>query len=161
MQCEGNRARVRRARRRVVRRATLRVGRRSPRVSGDPRCARVYAESALGLADIDFETRGIHHAGDAVFHELVFSATHCEHWRGLPPTGRIVRYPMLNVFLFEEDRLICERMYFDLLTPLRQLGIARDPTSWSGRVAITLNHPLVVARALVRSMLHADQRLPR
>ena len=30
----------------------------------------------------------------------------------------------LAIFVFEEDRLVCERVYFDLLTILGQLGLA-------------------------------------
>jgi hypothetical protein len=69
----------------------------------------------------------------------------------LPPTGRPVRYAMLNVFAFEADRLVCERMYFDLGTPMRQLGIARDPTSLAGRASIFVSHPITVASAFLRS----------
>lgn len=112
-----------------------------------------YRESADAFGDLSFETRGLYHAGAAVVHEVVFQATHTGAWRGLPATGRVVRYAMLNVFLFEDDGLVCERMYFDLLTPLRQIGIARDPTSIAGRISTVLNHPLTVTRALLREAL--------
>jgi predicted ester cyclase len=112
-----------------------------------------YQESARAFPDLSFETRALYHAGDAVLHEVVFQATQQGGWRGLPPTGRPVRYAMLNVFLFEGDGLVCERMYFDLLTPLRQIGIARDPTSTAGRISTVLNHPLTVTRALLRQAL--------
>jgi hypothetical protein len=56
----------------------------------------------------------------------------------------------LAIFVFEEDRLICERVYFDQATVLRQLGIAHDPLSLSGRVATVLNHPVTVGRAALR-----------
>ena len=59
---------------------------------------------------------------------------------------------MRNIFVFEEDRLVCERLHFDLMTILRQVGIARDPTTLSGRVATFVNHPLVVGRAFVRGL---------
>ena len=51
------------------------------------------------------------------------------------------------------ETMVGERLYFDLGTPLRQLGVARDPTSIGGRVATVVNHPVTVGRALVRSML--------
>ena len=85
--------------------------------------------------------------------EVTFIAVHAGTWRGLPATWRRLRYPMLNVFLFEEDRLVCERMYFDLLTPLRQIGVARDPLSAAGKVAMAINHPVVVAGAFLRSVV--------
>src|SRR6476660_6135463 len=53
----------------------------------------------------------------------------------------------------EEDRLVCERVYFDSNTVLRQLGIARDPLSVGGRVATVLNHPLTVGRAVTRQVV--------
>ena len=53
-------------------------------------------------------------------------------------------------FVFDEDRLLCERIYFDQLTVLRQLGIARDPTTLTGRVETLIGHPLTIGRALVR-----------
>jgi steroid delta-isomerase-like uncharacterized protein len=125
---------------------------------GPEEVSRFYGESAQAFPDLSFETRAIYHADTAVLHEAVFHATHLGSWRGLPATGRTVRYAMLNAFLFEDDRLVCERMYFDLLTPLRQVGIARDPTSFGGRLAIVGNHPLTVGCALLRQAL---RRAPR
>jgi hypothetical protein len=57
------------------------------------------------------------------------------------------------VFVFEEDRLVCERVYFDTNTILRKLGIARDPLSLGGRVATVMNHPLTVGRAAARQLV--------
>jgi steroid delta-isomerase-like uncharacterized protein len=110
-----------------------------------------YAETARAFPSISFETRALHHTGAGVFADVVFHGMHDGPWRGLPGTGRQVEYAMLNFFMFEDERLVCERMYFDLLTVLRQVGIARDPTSLSGRVATLMNHPLTFARALTRS----------
>ena len=56
------------------------------------------------------------------------------------------------VFDFDGERLVCERLYFDRGTPLRQLGVSRDPTSTSGRILTVLNHPVTVGRALFRSV---------
>ncbi len=111
----------------------------------------LYAETRRAFAELAFETTALRHAEDAVLVEVTFVATHAGPWRGLPATHRHIRYPMLNVFLFEEDRLVCERMYFDLLTPLRQIGVARDPLSVAGKVAMALNHPVTVAGAFLRN----------
>jgi limonene-1,2-epoxide hydrolase len=111
-----------------------------------------YDESKRAFGAMRFETKGVHHAGSVVFHEVVFRAKHVGPWRGLWATDREVEYAMLNLFEFEEDRLVCERMYFDLGTPLRQIGIARDPTSLAGRLEIGLCHPLTVGTAFVRSL---------
>jgi hypothetical protein len=59
-----------------------------------------------------------------------------------------------GIFVFEEDRLVCERVYYDLLTVLRGLGVARDPDSISGQLTRLMNHPvhlgLTFGRALLR-----------
>jgi predicted ester cyclase len=110
-------------------------------------------ENERGFPDFRFEPATIHHAADAVIVEGRFKGTHRGVWRGLPPTMRKVDFPLIIVFQFEGDEMICERTYFDIGTPLRQLGVARDPNSTGGKVATALNHPVVVGRALVRSML--------
>lgn len=56
---------------------------------------------------------------------------------------------MTAFFIFEGERLVGERVYFDQATILRQLGLARDPTSVLGRIALVLNHPLTIARAFL------------
>ena len=65
------------------------------------------------------------------------------------------------MFLFEEDRLVCERVYFDAGTVLRQLGIAHDPLTLRGRVATVLNHPLTVGQARGRRAAATGDRAPR
>ena len=118
---------------------------------------RFYAETARAFPDLSFTSPTLRHSDDAVTVETVFRATHRGAWRGLPATGRLVEYAMMNVFLFDEDRLVGERMYFDLMTPLRQIGVARDPTSIGGQIAMALNHPWTVGGAFVRSMLGARE----
>jgi hypothetical protein len=55
---------------------------------------------------------------------------------------------MTALFVFEDDRLVGERVYFDQATILRQLGLAHDPSSLPGRVSLVLSHPLTIARAV-------------
>jgi steroid delta-isomerase-like uncharacterized protein len=110
-----------------------------------------YAESETAFPDFRFENTVFHHTDDAVITETDFVGTQLGPWRGLPATGKEVRYRMCNLFLFEGEDLVCERMYFDLITALRQLGIARDPTSLWGRIMIFVNHPIAVTRAFVSS----------
>ena len=63
-----------------------------------------------------------------------------------PAADRAAAFEMrfCAMFVFEEDRLVCERVYFDAATVLRQLGIAHDPLTLRGRVATVVNHPLTV-----------------
>ncbi|MGH2956396.1 MAG: ester cyclase, partial [Solirubrobacterales bacterium] len=94
-----------------------------------------------------------HHADDAVLVEAVVRGTHSGPLRSLPPTGRSFELPILSIFVFEDDKLVCERVYFDATTTLRQLGIARDPLSLGGRLQAAIAHPWTIGRGLVRRVI--------
>jgi len=110
-------------------------------------------ENKKGFPDFRFHPEAWHHANDAVIVEGRFTGTHRGSWRGLPATGRKVDFPLIIVFQFEGSDMVCERTYFDLGTPLRQLGIARDPNTRGGKIGAALSHPITIGRALLRSKL--------
>jgi len=122
---------------------------------GPEEVARYFEETRTAFPDQRNELVGMHHSDDAVIVEANLYGTHQGPFRGLPPTGRRFEMRFCAVFVFEDDRLVCERVYFDAGTILRQLGIARDPTSLSGRVAAVLNHPVTVGRALAGRVLRS------
>jgi hypothetical protein len=62
---------------------------------------------------------------------------------------------MTSFFIFEGERIVCERVYFDQASILRQLGVAHDPSSLAGRVTTLISHPLTIGRALLKS--HASR----
>jgi steroid delta-isomerase-like uncharacterized protein len=111
-------------------------------------------DNKKGFPNFRFQPETMHHADDAVIVEGRFTGTHDGNWRGLPATGRKVDFPLIIVFQFEQERMVCERTYFDIGTPLRQLGVARDPNSRGGKIATALNHPLVVGKALIGTLFH-------
>jgi len=110
------------------------------------------SESMIAFPDFSFETHHIHHAEKAVIVETSFSGTHLGNWRGIPPTGRKVNYRMCNIFVFEGVELVCERINFDLLTILTQLGITRDINTTSGKLALFLNKPYTFVSAWLRQL---------
>jgi steroid delta-isomerase-like uncharacterized protein len=71
--------------------------------------------------DLHVSISHLHAADEAVVVECVMTATHQGHFAGLAPTGRNVVLPMAAIFVFEQDRLLCERLYFDMATLMRQL----------------------------------------
>ena len=111
-----------------------------------------FAESRTAFPDQRNELIALHHADDAVIVEFWLLGTHLGKLRALPPTGRAVRSRMTAYFLFEDDRLVCERVYFDQLTLLQQLGLAHEMTSVAGRVSTLVTHPVTVGRAVLRSL---------
>jgi steroid delta-isomerase-like uncharacterized protein len=92
----------------------------------------------------------LHEADGAVHIEAIARGTHTGPYRGLPPTGRRYELPFLAIFVFEGEDLVCERVYMDTNTLARQLGIARDPLSLSGRLGTVASHPFTIARGVVR-----------
>jgi steroid delta-isomerase-like uncharacterized protein len=114
---------------------------------------RLLLENITAFPDFKFEPQTIHHAETSVIVEGRFSGTHRGTWRGLPATGRTIDFPLIIVFRFEADRMVCERTYFDLGTLLRQLGVARDPNSVGGQITTMLNHPVTIATAYLRRLL--------
>jgi steroid delta-isomerase-like uncharacterized protein len=85
-----------------------------------------FAASRAAFPDQRNELRALHHADDAVIVEFDLLGTHLGPLRGVPPTGKAFRCPMTAFFVFEGDRIVCERVYFDSATILRQLGLAPE-----------------------------------
>lgn len=112
-----------------------------------------FAESRRAFPDQRNELIALHHADDAVIVEFDLLGTHLGPLRALPPTGRAFRCRMSAHFVFEGDELMCERVYFDQLSIMRQLGLAHESTSLAGRLATLVSHPLTVGRALARHAL--------
>lgn len=119
---------------------------------GPEEVTRYFEETRRAFPDQRNELIAMHHADDAVIVEFWLRGTHEGPYRGLPATGRAFECRTVAFFLFEGDRLVCERAYFDSATILRQLGIAHDPLTLRGRVATVLNHPLTIGGAVLRGL---------
>jgi steroid delta-isomerase-like uncharacterized protein len=119
---------------------------------GPEEVAAYFEETRRAFPDQRNEPLAVHHADDAVLVEAVIRGTHTGPLRSLPPTGRAFELPILAAFLFQGDNLVCERVYFDANTMLRQLGVARDPLSLGGRLETLATHPLTIARGLLRRL---------
>ena len=72
--------------------------------------------------DLWLRQQVLYHADDAVIVECRFGGTHSGVWAGVAPTGRSVDVESALIFVFEGANLICEKVYFDNATILRQLG---------------------------------------
>ena len=90
-----------------------------------------YAASRAAFPDQRNEVHAIHHTDEAVIVEFDLIGTHQGPLRGVPPTGRAFRCRMVALFFFEGERIVCERVYFDSATILRQLGLIPDPAAAS------------------------------
>jgi len=86
-------------------------------------------EMLTAFPDFHAEDSKILHADDAVIVEGRVTGTHDGPFGGIPPTGRRVDYSLVAIFEFEEDRLVCEKVYFDTATILTQIGVLPDPSA--------------------------------
>src|SRR3954464_15411482 len=109
-----------------------------------------FAESRRPFPDQRNELVALHHADDAVIVEFDLLGTHLGPLRALPPTGRTFRCRMSAHFVFEGERLVCERVYFDRLTIMAQLGLAHDTEAVGGRLSTLVSHPVTIGRAMAR-----------
>jgi steroid delta-isomerase-like uncharacterized protein len=66
----------------------------------------------------------VHHAEDAVIVECRFGGTQRGEWAGVPPSGKKMEVQAVLIFCFEGADLVCEKVYFDHGTVLRQIGAA-------------------------------------
>jgi steroid delta-isomerase-like uncharacterized protein len=108
-----------------------------------------YEETRRAFPDQRNELVSLRHAEDAVVVEFDLLGTHLGPLRGLPPTGRSFRARMTAFFIFDGERIVSERVYFDQATIMRQLGVAHDPSSAAGRLSMLLTHPVTIGRALL------------
>lgn len=111
---------------------------------------RGYYDGLLrAMPDLAIDVRQRHAAEAAVIVEVVISGHHRGLWRGLPPTGYRVEFPLCGVFTFDnENRLAGERIYYDRGTVLRQLGVFHEPDRVAGRIGTALLHPFTMARVV-------------
>jgi predicted ester cyclase len=66
--------------------------------------------------------KALYHAENAVIVECAFGGTQRGVWAGIGPTGNPMKVDAALIFMFEGENLVCEKVYFDHATVLRQLG---------------------------------------
>jgi steroid delta-isomerase-like uncharacterized protein len=124
---------------------------------GEEQVRAYFAESRTAFPDQRNELVALRHADDAVIVEFDLLGTHLGRLRALPPTGRAFKTRMTAYFLFDGDRLVCERVYFDQLSIMRQLGLAHEQTSVAGRLSTLVAHPVTIGRAMLGSLRRRPQ----
>jgi len=85
---------------------------------------RYYRESREAFPDQRNELISLRHADDAVIVEFWLLGTHKGPCGRLEPTGREFKCQMMALFIFEGTGLVCERVYFDSATIMRQVTSA-------------------------------------
>lgn len=83
-----------------------------------------FRETRTAFPDQRNELISLRHLDDGVLVEFWLLGTHRGPLAGVAPTGRPFRCRMAALFLFEGAKIVCERVYFDSTTILRQLTTA-------------------------------------
>ncbi len=72
--------------------------------------------------DLWLQQQALYHSDGAVIVEIKFGGTQRGEWAGVEPTGKQVNVDGVCIFIFDGSDLICEKVYFDNATILRQIG---------------------------------------
>lgn len=96
---------------------------------GDEEVRRYLADTRTAFPDQRNELIELHHADAGVIVEFWLRGTHEGPLRGIPPTGKSFECRCTAFFMFEEDSLVCERVYFDAATILSQLELVQPAPS--------------------------------
>lgn len=112
-----------------------------------------YADLLRAMPDLRIDVQHRHVSDSSVVLEVIIRGHHLGAWRGLPPTGRPIEFPLCGVFTFDgDDRLAGEKIYYDRGTILRQLGVFHEPDGLPGRIDAVLMHPLTMAKIVGRAI---------
>jgi len=94
-------------------------------VDGGEAVEGLLSQLLAAFPDFWLEKLAVHHADDAVIVECKFGGTHRGVWAGIEPTGNRMEVQSALIFVFENENLVCEKVYFDHATVLRQLEGSR------------------------------------
>jgi steroid delta-isomerase-like uncharacterized protein len=97
---------------------------------GDTEVRAYFKETRTAFPDQRNELISLRHADDAVIVEFWLMGTHQGPLMGVPPTGKFFRARMTAFFIFDDKGIVCERVYFDTQTILRQLLKGAGPLTW-------------------------------
>jgi steroid delta-isomerase-like uncharacterized protein len=97
---------------------------------GEAEVREYFRETRAAFPDQRNELISLRHADDAVIVEFWLLGTHRGPLMGVPATGKAFRARMTAFFIFDGDGIVCERVYFDTQTILRQLLAGAGPLTW-------------------------------
>jgi len=90
---------------------------------GEDEVRAYFARTRTAFPDQRNELRSLRHTDDAVVVEFDLLGTHLGPLQGIEPNGKSFRCPMLALFVFDGDGIVCERVYYDSASIARQLGL--------------------------------------
>jgi steroid delta-isomerase-like uncharacterized protein len=98
----------------------------SEKYQGKEEVANFYRGLFEGVPDANFELINVFVGDEGVVEESILRGTHRGKLFGLEATGHEIVLPLTIVFPMLNGQILGERLYFDLLTLARQLGVPLD-----------------------------------
>jgi steroid delta-isomerase-like uncharacterized protein len=83
----------------------------------------MWVSLVTAFPDLHIEPEPMCHGDNHIFVEIRMTGTQQADFAGIPATGRSFEERMACLYEFEEDQLMCERVYFDFAGIMRQLGV--------------------------------------
>jgi steroid delta-isomerase-like uncharacterized protein len=103
------------------------------RGEGREACAEFFGGWFAAFPDAHVDVHKLHVVDDVAVEEGTFTGTHDGVLQtpagDLPPTGRTVKIPYIQVLRFRDGRHVSFNLMFDRLEMLEQLGVAPAPTA--------------------------------
>jgi steroid delta-isomerase-like uncharacterized protein len=97
------------------------------RVQGHAAAAAYYQRWWTGFPDLTWVPQRRAFTEDGVVSELIVRGTHRGDYLGIAPTGKTIELPVAIFVSFADGRMASERLYYDLATLLRELGVTALP----------------------------------
>lgn len=97
------------------------------RLTGHEGATRYYQRWWRGFPDLTWAPQRRAFTEEGVVSELIARGRHRGDFLGISPTGRTIALPVTIFVDFRDGRMSGERLYYDLCTLLRQLGMAAIP----------------------------------
>jgi len=100
---------------------------------GEEEVRQYFEDTRTAFPDQRNELIELHYADDVVIAEFNLMGTHEGPLRGIPATGKEFTCRCTAFFVFEGEKLACERVYFDAATILGQLGLVQPGPTLTDR----------------------------
>jgi len=102
------------------------------RMVGRDAAAAYYQRWWRAFPDLNWVPQRRAFTEDGMVSELIVRGTHKGDFFGVPATGRAIELPVTIFVTLADGRMSGERLYYDLLTLLRQLGAKTIPAGLLG-----------------------------
>ena len=87
----------------------------------------VHGIQRAGFPDMHLHVEDVLPSGDKVVARVTITGTHDGELMGIPPTGRSISVPLIDIIRFDDDGIALEHWgVFDAMGMMQQLGVVPE-----------------------------------